>query len=129
MGTMRPASRPVGSGVASAGRLLSTVWGDGTDQGSDQCDVTDPSLLAGLLKVLGEVRALECRGVRAFPDVGIAFWINFLIETPLFIENVRKPRIVPPIGFDDDSIVWLLGPEEVIDGVALAPWIPIRPEL
>jgi hypothetical protein len=50
-----------------------------------------------------------------------------MIETPLFVENVRKPRIVPPIGLDDDRIVGLLGPEEVIDGVALAPWISIRP--
>jgi hypothetical protein len=34
----------------------------------------------------------------ALPDVGIAFWINFLVETALLIKNVRKPRIVPPIG-------------------------------
>jgi hypothetical protein len=69
--------------------------------------------------VLGEIRALECLGVIAFPNVRVALWIDFQIEPALLIENIRKPRIVTPIGFDDDGIVGLLGSQKVIDCVAL----------
>jgi len=81
------------------------------------------ALLPGLLQVFGKVGALESLSVVALPDVGIALRINLEIKPPLLIENIRKPR------FDDDGIIGLLGSQKVIDRVALAPWIPIRPEL
>jgi hypothetical protein len=92
-------------------------------------NLPDPALLPRLLPVFGEVRALKCLGVISLPDVGIALGINLKIKPPLFIENIRKPRIVPPSSFHHDGIIGLLGSQEVIDGVALAAGIPVRPEL
>jgi hypothetical protein len=92
-------------------------------------DVADPSLLAGLLEVLGKVGALKSLSVLALPNVSLALWINLKIEPPLFIENIREPGIVPPVGLHDDGVVWLFGPEELVDCVALTSRIPIRAEL
>jgi hypothetical protein len=79
--------------------------------------------------MLGEVRALECRGVRAFPDVGIALRVDLLIEPTFFIQNIRGLRIVAPVRPNDDRVVGLFCTQEVVNSIALAPGVPARPEL
>jgi hypothetical protein len=72
---------------------------------------------------------MHLRGVVAFPDVRIALGIDFEIKPTLLIEDVWEPRVIAPVGLNHDGIVWLLSSEEIVNGVAFAARIPVRPEL
>jgi hypothetical protein len=54
----------------------------------------------------------------------VAVWILVEVELPFLLKHRRKPRIVPPVGLNDDGIVWPLNPEELIDRIRLAPRVP-----
>ena len=47
----------------------------------------------------------------------------------LLIEDGGKPWVVAPVCFDDDRILRLLHPHEIVDGVALAARVPVCPQL
>jgi hypothetical protein len=79
--------------------------------------------------MFGEVRALEGTGIRTLPDVLIALGIKLEIEPPFFFKLRWKPRIIAPVRFHHDRVVWLPGSQEVIYGVALASGVPARPNL
>jgi hypothetical protein len=66
--------------------------------------MSDPSLLPCQLKRLGEVGALESRGVVAFPNMPIPLGVDLQVEPALLVEDVREPWIVAPVRLHDGSV-------------------------
>src|SRR5215469_12381769 len=85
------------------------------------------SLLPRLVELPSEICAPKSPGVGAFPNVVVAFWVDFQIVLAFGFKNIREPRIVAPISLNDDCIIRLVLTQKLINRILFKTRVPTKP--